>query len=39
VTRLREYYAEGLREYYFNPQNLKKNDLKLFEFIERMMKE
>jgi hypothetical protein len=39
VTRLREYFSEGLREFYFNPQNLNKKDRKLFEFIERMMKE
>jgi len=39
VTRLKEYYAEGLREYYLDPQNLKKKDHRLFEFIERMMKE
>lgn len=39
VTQLREYYSEGLREYYIDPQNLKKKDPKLFEFIERMMKE
>lgn len=31
---LREYFSEGYREYFVNPENLKRKDLDLFNFIE-----
>lgn len=34
---LREYFAEGYREYILNPENLKARDILLFEFIRRLM--
>lgn len=34
---LREYFAEGYREYVMNPANLKEKDILLYEFIRRLM--
>ena len=35
---LREYFSEGYREYFVNPENLKAKDLDLFNFIGRIQK-
>ncbi|NSW90225.1 MAG: hypothetical protein HPY74_06020 [Firmicutes bacterium] len=36
---LKEYFAEGYREYFIDPENLKSRDMMLYRFIERMVKE
>lgn len=34
---LAEYFSEGYREYFINPENLRKHDLKLYQFIKELI--